>query len=433
MIGVGIGLSAIALMARLGGGGGGGGGGTTPVLDLNFTTGTLDPLITFARSDASTCASYFDSAGLLKYAAPNVPRFNYNPASLLMRGLLVEETRTNLLTQSRDMTQGAWGKNALTVARNQVGLDGVANTACQLLEAVGTINHYTWSSTPASAISGGAAYTGSVAIKASGRTKAEVWLHDGSAGNGGYCFIDLSTGAISNVTNTGGTNTTARSVNLGGGWWRVELTTTNGASAITAQMRVYPNDGVAGHDAAYAGNASLGIIIDCAQIEVGARATSYIPTTTATVTRANDSALINGTNFSNWFTQSAGTLFVEGDMLQAPPSSSKYASISGVGMFELGLSAGANAQLRANFTFPTTSGSVADESTFKMAASFDSAGNSLVLNGGTAVGDTSIPSSNSFMYLGSSGGVGGFINAHLRAVKFYDTRMTTTQLQALTV
>ena len=37
-----------------------------------------------------------------------------------------------------------------------------------------------------------------------------------------------------------------------------------------------------------------------AQAEAGAFTTSYIPTTTAAVTRAADSATITGTNFSSW-------------------------------------------------------------------------------------------------------------------------------------
>jgi hypothetical protein len=46
-----------------------------------------------------------------------------------------------------------------------------------------------------------------------------------------------------------------------------------------------------------------------AQLEAGAFATSYIPTTTATVTRAADVASITGTNFSSFYNQTEGTVF----------------------------------------------------------------------------------------------------------------------------
>jgi hypothetical protein len=49
-----------------------------------------------------------------------------------------------------------------------------------------------------------------------------------------------------------------------------------------------------------------------AQLEAGAFPTSYIPTTTATVTRAADVASITGANFSSFYNQTEGTLFAEG-------------------------------------------------------------------------------------------------------------------------
>ena len=48
-----------------------------------------------------------------------------------------------------------------------------------------------------------------------------------------------------------------------------------------------------------------------AQLEAGAFATSYIPTTTATATRAADVASITGSNFSSWYNQTEGTVFGE--------------------------------------------------------------------------------------------------------------------------
>jgi hypothetical protein len=47
------------------------------------------------------------------------------------------------------------------------------------------------------------------------------------------------------------------------------------------------------------------------QLEAGAFATSYIPTTTAAATRAADVAVMTGANFSNWYSQSEGTLYAE--------------------------------------------------------------------------------------------------------------------------
>ena len=48
-----------------------------------------------------------------------------------------------------------------------------------------------------------------------------------------------------------------------------------------------------------------------AQLEAGAFATSYIPTTTATVTRAADVTSVTGANFSSWYNQTEGTVLAE--------------------------------------------------------------------------------------------------------------------------
>lgn len=68
-------------------------------LDLIFTdgSGVLDPRIVFTRASTAT---YFDSAGVMRTAASGAPRFDYDPATLQLRGLLMEEARTNILLNS---------------------------------------------------------------------------------------------------------------------------------------------------------------------------------------------------------------------------------------------------------------------------------------------------------------------------------------------
>lgn len=54
-----------------------------------------------------------------------------------------------------------------------------------------------------------------------------------------------------------------------------------------------------------------------AQLEAGSFRTSYIPTTGATATRSADVASITGTNFSSWYRQDEGTVFLQGIMAPA--------------------------------------------------------------------------------------------------------------------
>lgn len=58
---------------------------------------TFADIITFTRASTGT---YFDSAGVLQSAAINVPRFDYDPTTLLPRGILIEESRINALANS---------------------------------------------------------------------------------------------------------------------------------------------------------------------------------------------------------------------------------------------------------------------------------------------------------------------------------------------
>ncbi len=68
-----------------------------PTLYLDFLSGALDSRVTFTRS---TVATYFDVAGAMQTAAINAPRFDYDPVTLALKGLLIEAARTNLFLNS---------------------------------------------------------------------------------------------------------------------------------------------------------------------------------------------------------------------------------------------------------------------------------------------------------------------------------------------
>jgi hypothetical protein len=89
--GLGVGLLASTFLSSLRVGG-------RPALFLNFVnTSALDSRITFARS---TTATFTNSSGAIQSSAINAPRFDYNPTTLVSRGLLIEEQRINLLLNS---------------------------------------------------------------------------------------------------------------------------------------------------------------------------------------------------------------------------------------------------------------------------------------------------------------------------------------------
>ena len=74
-------------------------------LDLSFMIpGTLDPSITFARASTGT---YFDATGTMQTAPTNGPRWDYDPITLALRGLLLEDARTNGIRNSTMYMAGA--------------------------------------------------------------------------------------------------------------------------------------------------------------------------------------------------------------------------------------------------------------------------------------------------------------------------------------
>jgi len=61
-------------------------------------------------------------------------------------------------------------------------------------------------------------------------------------------------------------------------------------------------------------------IVQYAQLEAGSFATSFIPTSVASLTRNADVATMTGTNFSSWFNASEGTVYAKADCYTATPS-----------------------------------------------------------------------------------------------------------------
>jgi hypothetical protein len=82
------------------------------------------------------------------------------------------------------------------------------------------------------------------------------------------------------------------------GWYRISATT-------------LPNSRDLYYYFLYADSVSSTFYLWGSQAETGAFPTSYIPTTTAAVTRAADVASITGANFSSWYNNTEGTLFCD--------------------------------------------------------------------------------------------------------------------------
>ena len=282
-----------------------------PSLDLRFadnkslvdaTTGAS--LVTFTRASSGT---FVGSDGVLQTAATDVPRFDHNPVTGESLGLLVEEQRTNLLLRSEEF-ETTWTTTRASVSSDLIASPSGTTTADKLVEdTTATSTHFVQQSV---SVTTGTAYAFSLFAKAGERNFVQLVLNAQFATVISAIF-DLSTGAVGITTGTPVTS----AVLLSDGWWRLSITATANATGSTlAQVRVSNFSTTA----TYTGDGTSGIYIWGAQLEAGSFPTSYIPTTTAAVTRNADVASITGSAFSGWYRQDEGTVFSEGTLLTTP-------------------------------------------------------------------------------------------------------------------
>lgn len=279
-------------------------------LDLSFMTpGTLDGRITFTRASIGT---YFDVAGVLQTATTNTPRWDYDPVTHVMRGLLIEEQRINSMLQSGDFTNAAWNKGNCTLSAGTTGPNG-AVTGSGIISANGATGLLSQNFTAVA----GTTYTASCFVKAASSTTAAVtmpaaWWAD--AINRTATF-NLATGQLSSAT--GGTATGAI-LPAGNGWYRISVTAvpdTAASGAVRVPWITAPvGDGVTTQVYAFG-----------AQLEVGAFVTSYIPTTAAAVTRSADVATMPT---AAWFNAAAGSVEVDLMLPQVLSTGSNIAIIA---------------------------------------------------------------------------------------------------------
>jgi len=254
----------------------------------NFTgDGTSGVYIWGAQvEEGSTATDYIPTTTTISGA----PRFDHDPVTGESLGLLIEESRTNLLQYSEQFDQSAWIKSAgASIIPNATSSPDGSQTADKQVGA-SEANWFICTQFPSVVVSG--VYTGSIYAKAGGFRYLRVLDSQGT-----NKYFDLETGDTSGMEDAGN------------GWYRCSWTVT--ATATPYNYRLYVTDNNTG--AQPTGDGVKGIYIWGAQLEAGSFPTSYIPTTSSTVTRAADVASIEGTNFSSWYNQSEGTVFVAVD------------------------------------------------------------------------------------------------------------------------
>lgn len=190
-------------------------------------------------------------------------------------------SRTNLHLRSQDFSTGWQASNptdsALTDAAEYSPYGGL--TAGALLCTTTTDSIKRLRASANITVSATTAYTASIFVKSEGWTWVGVALAASTA------FTEVAASARVNLS-TGATTLEAGSSVLaedyGGGWWRISITGTTGAST-GYRLSVILLDADETVTSSSAGIVGSGIYAWGAQIEAGSTLTSYIPTTTAAV------------------------------------------------------------------------------------------------------------------------------------------------------
>ena len=241
---------------------------------------------------------------VLQSAAANVARFDHDPITGESKGLLIEEQRTNLLTYSEQFDNAAWGKTNSSITANTIVAPDGTLTGDKLVENTSTAWHYV--AEPYVSITA-QTYTFTVYAKAAERSVLQI-IPNSTVFPGAYANFDLVAGTVSA---TGGIDS-ASITSVGNGWYRcIVVDTATSASSAAAAFLTLQNSPSATRTGTYTGDGYSGIYIWGAQLEAVAFPTSYIPTVDAQVTRSADSASMTGTNFSSWYRQDEGSVFVE--------------------------------------------------------------------------------------------------------------------------
>lgn len=246
-------------------------------LDYSFTGGSLPEGTSFTR--AST-GRYYNSSGYVASAANNTARFDYNPATLGLRGILIEPQRTNVLWGSTPVTN--WTLQRAAASSNAATSPAGTTTASSVSEdtSLGThdivCNENTLFYTDENRAL-------SIYAKAGTTTAIQLRAPTGFDPQW-YANFNLSTGELGTYSQCA-----PSIVSVGNDWYRIGVVL-DSANEITKSVFVMSftnNNTSASIKPQYTGTSKTCYVWD-AQHEVGSTISAIIPTSSSAVTRSAD-------------------------------------------------------------------------------------------------------------------------------------------------
>jgi hypothetical protein len=369
----------------------------------------------------ATTATRVNSSGLIESVASNVPRLDYTNGSC--PSILVEPQRTNLFTYSQDFTNASWFKTRATITGNATTAPDGTTTADLITDSTFTnSNNYT----EQLVFSGLIGLAFSVYVKKNTADYISIGYYDIEFH--GY-VVNTNTWA---TTHTFGSPVSFKAENAGNGWYKLTMTKTASSVNVYASVAIQGTSNGANYD----GTGALSAYFWGAQLEQGSYATSYIPTTSASVTRNAD--VISKTGISSLIGQSEGTMFVDVKALPIQSSDSgTYLSIEDWGNFELIRiyrdSTSIYVQIYNSANIYLGNYAISNNQNYKVAIAYSPTGASFYINGNlidSVSSSLSIPTCNN-LKIGSFTS-GQEMNGLIKTAALWKTRLTNTQLAELT-
>ena len=374
------------------------------------------PGLSFTRDSTGYAQT---SAGLLvPFASGELRRTN--------KGALIEGARTNLCLQSQTFGT-TWTKSNGTLTADQAAAPDGTTTADKLVGDAAAANGRV-SQSIAGTI--GATYTLSCFVKTAGGTLVRLYADDSGTNTASVTYSSVD-GSVSSAASIGGATWTAVSSGaqqLGNGWWRFWLTFT-ATTAAPARFQIWHRD---------TSDGTNGLYLWGAQLEAASFPSSYIPTTTASATRAADvlTVPVSGLDYPL-------SLFAEFEPSVLATSNARIFTIgvANTNSTRLSLSStnlvrgqvdsvsGGGAQMDA-----TIAGAVVVGTTYKTALRAAANNSRHVKNGtlGTLDSSVTVPSTPTSIVIGNdfTGSEAAF--SYLRRAAIYSRALTDAELQSLT-
>jgi hypothetical protein len=362
----------------------------------------------------------------MQTALTNAPRFDYDPATLILSGLLIEETRTNTIPWSEAFNDASWSATAATISANASLAPDNNTTADKLIESATTANH---SVEYAPTLLDSTTYNFSIFVQASERSWLALNTVD-KAGATSVSYFNLASGSLGTVS----VNHLASIKTIRNGWYRLNVrfnANTGGSTPLVAAL-LATGDGVSN----YLGDGISGAFLWGAQLESGDSLTSYIPTVGSALARAADVASVADVS---WFNALKGTFYLE---VRLPEVSTNryFMSLRDGGVpdyFQFGLDSSITSFFKltsSGVTQANVTSTVWSNGNFKkIAARFATNLAAVSVAGGTSASDTTVtlPSGMQTLLLGADQNGNTRLNGHLKSVQFIPHELTKTTIEGM--